>query len=165
LDRRASSLDRRSWPLGGRRATDNLPVCPSCGLHTAGIPQHDSERQCITALRDEFGRLRREERRNALRDEECEQLRYSAKTFAALAERLSDRLKGHRPTTAQPVPRAGHLTQIGVQGDLPETDAHRRDRLTAVQVTLHRVVVELQELTGTSVSEQLSQNLDLPFQK
>lgn len=124
-------------------------MCASCGLHTAPNAQHDSERQCITALRDELGRLRREERSIALRREECEQLRYSATTFASLAERLSERLKECRATTGQLKPRAGHLARTGDQEASPETEGDRRDRLAAVQGTLHRVVVELQELIAT----------------
>lgn len=136
IERRVSPLDRRDWPLGGRRATDKLHVCPSCRLPTDRAGQHDSERVCIIAIQEELGRLRRDQRTDAEREEECEHLRYSANTFADLAERLSERLRDHRAAHAEDRTPA------------ESSDAHRHDRLAAVQVSLHRIVAELQQITA-----------------
>ena len=51
-DRRRPS-DRRSAPRSGRRGTDPVPTCPSCGLPIQ-YP-HGSDADCIVALRLAIG--------------------------------------------------------------------------------------------------------------
>ena len=49
--------ERRKITRAGRRDTDPVPICPSCGLPVPGNP-HGSDADCVAALRRELSRIR-----------------------------------------------------------------------------------------------------------
>ena len=57
-DKRESNADRRAVTRSGRRQTDPVPRCPSCGLPVV-TGAHGSDRACNAALRGEIDSLRK----------------------------------------------------------------------------------------------------------
>ena len=53
-------VERRKIPRAGRRDTDPVPICPSCGL--PGANRHGSDPECVAALRLEVSRIRAQRR-------------------------------------------------------------------------------------------------------
>ena len=57
-DKRESNAERRGVTRSGRRQTDPVPRCPSCGLPLV-TAAHGSDTACNAALRGEIDSLRK----------------------------------------------------------------------------------------------------------
>lgn len=81
-DKRESNAERRAVTRTGRRQTDPVPRCPSCGLPVVTGP-HASDSACKLALQEARRQM----------EAEIELLRNASLTFGELADRLNRQLQ------------------------------------------------------------------------